>query len=84
MPTLSETPTQVFRPIYVVVHNAQTLFRMMGENGPAYIALPTGERGILQSVEREDGSGRSFNVTITLSNMGYRNNTVTKYIRFAK
>lgn len=35
---------------------------MMGRAG--VVTLPDGQKGILQSVEREDGSGRSFNLRV--------------------
>jgi hypothetical protein len=39
------------------------LIDAMTREGPASVRI-LGECGILQSVQREDGSGRSFNVTV--------------------
>lgn len=36
------------------------------QSGPAWITLDDGRTGILQSVQRESGSGRDFNLTILL------------------
>lgn len=41
-----------------------------------YITLPDGTRGILSAVERESGSGSSFNVTLDVSGR-----IVTRYVR---
>jgi hypothetical protein len=32
------------------------------------VALPDGRRGYLRSIEREDGSGRSFNLYVNVGN----------------
>lgn len=41
-----------------------------------YITLPDGTRGILTAIQRESGSGSSFNVTLDVSGR-----TVTRYVR---
>jgi hypothetical protein len=50
------------------VDNVDTLFRTMRESNARIIVHEKSvERvGILQSIEREDGSGKSFNVTVYL------------------
>ena len=52
-----------------------------GGSQPLYCEMPSGEIGIIQSVQREDGSGRCFNVTLALWRT---NEIVTRFIRFPK
>jgi hypothetical protein len=42
------------------------LFRAMGSHAgdDSFITLPDGTKGYIVSVEREDGSGHCFNVTV--------------------
>ncbi len=40
------------------------LFSLLAKPGEAEIDLPSFGKGILQSIEREDGSGASFTLTV--------------------
>lgn len=40
------------------------LFALLTTKGDAFVKLPDGRIGILQSVERESSSGASFNVRV--------------------
>lgn len=42
---------------------AQLLSLLTHQGAPA-VSLPDGRKGYLHAVQREDGSGRSFNVTV--------------------
>lgn len=43
------------------------LFALMTSDGSPTIRLPNGRIGVVSSIEREDGSGRSFNLTVKVS-----------------
>jgi hypothetical protein len=59
------------------------LFMALTTKGAATISFPDhfGVTGILQSVQREDGSGSSFNVTILRVTPSGRNVRETYYVR---
>jgi hypothetical protein len=59
------------------------LFSTLAQKGEAWITLPNGQYGILQSVQRENGGGSGFNVTITQypPGCGYDGVTRTYYVR---
>ena len=60
----------------LVVETKADLLEALGLAGTQYVSV-NGEVGILQSVEREDGSGNCFNVTL----LGYGNKTNTVFFR---
>lgn len=44
------------------------LFALLTSDGGKRVTLPDGNQGTLDSIQREDGSGRCFNLTVC---MGY-------------
>lgn len=42
------------------------LFALLTSAGKADVIMPDGRRGVLSSIQRKDGWGRSFNLTIDL------------------
>lgn len=52
------------------------LMSLLTTHGTATMTLPDGRTGCLNGIEREDGSGRSFNVTVNVNGR-----TVRVYVR---
>ena len=73
----------MFKPVKYNQFRKLRLFDILATDGTAYIAVEDAQgkvtRGILQSIQREDGSGRSFILTITPDHPEAAN--VTVYVR---
>jgi hypothetical protein len=55
-----------------------TLFALLTSSVPPRCCI-NGVRGVLKSIEREDGSGNTFNVTI---NSDFSGKAITVFVRF--
>jgi hypothetical protein len=55
------------------------LFALLTADKTPAVTMPDGRPGILQAIQREDGSGKSFNLTVNVGGAWVCGQMVTQY-----